>query len=1105
MNKLLRLILLLGVVLTSHLSLAVDLPNEKDIQAQLAAEKNVKTEDTKQQEKVANLEATLGLLQDIDKQQKVNQDLKDTIDKSTQQLAQSKANIEKLKAQANAQKTDWSKLSATELQERLVDVQQQLQQLQTTLAPLNAKLSAQKSAPERAQAGLTETLKRTQEINNQLTAEGIDSVLKTKLETEQNLLTLKDSYNQLLLSGNDELTALYSSQVDENTLEQQQLQTEQNELQDAINQLNLEETKKQVAQATQSQQQNSAENTNPIIVSELEFNTKLTETLLQQTTQLNTLSNDNLRIKSILDNLQQTQQNINEQISSLQGTLVLSRIINKQKQALPQDKLIKGLSKQITDLRVKLFDLSELRDNLSDTAAYIANLEKDNTTQFTVNEKNKLTTILQERQKVLNDLIKQLNSQLTLSINIELNQQQVQTISDNLQAKLQQQSFWVRSNNVIDLEWVKSFPQAAMLQIRELTKRFNFSNWKDNALWAGLIVAFLLSITIFILRQKEAIKNKLTEINNKIKTVKTDSLWNTPIAILLTIILCLPSTLVFLSVIILITYICLQDPTAVWAWGAKMASYWLYFAMMLALLRPNGLAICHFKLPQKSAENFRHTLKHSAWMIALLLNTDVLSNLDMGVSYDVVGEVLTIVVLILMLFVIGPEFRRAISLHQNATAKEQGQSYLLTLVRIVLALAPIVLIVLIVMGYYYTSLVLIDHLVNSYFAFTTWLIVRHFVYREIDVYARRLAARRLQEKRAAVVQQNAETADQNSSIFSAQDETLAVGEVKKQISRIADFLLWIGFFALFYFVWSDLITVAYYLDGVTLWQQTITTDKGTVLESVTLLNLLIAFIILAVSYILVRNIGALLEVLIFSRVKLSQGTPYTLTTLLSYIIIAIGLASAFATLGVSWAKLQWLLTALSVGLGFGMQEIFANFVSGIIILFERPVRIGDMVTISSYTGTVSKIRIRTTTLVDADKKEVIVPNKAFVTERLVNWALTDSVTRIVIQIGVAYGSDIELVRKLLLQAAQDCPKVLKEPASVAYFLSFGASTLDHELRTYVGNLSDRNPTIDFLNRRINELFAQHNIDIAFNQLDIFIKNQLTNEEVRIGNTIALTK
>ena len=178
-----------------------------------------------------------------------------------------------------------------------------------------------------------------------------------------------------------------------------------------------------------------------------------------------------------------------------------------------------------------------------------------------------------------------------------------------------------------------------------------------------------------------------------------------------------------------------------------------------------------------------------------------------------------------------------------------------------------------------------------------------------------------------------------------------------------------------------------------------------------------------------------------------------------------------------------------------MQEIFANFVSGIILLFERPIRVGDTVTINGVSGTVAKIRIRAITLIDFDRKEVIVPNKSFVTGQVINWALSNTMTRLVISVGVAYGSDLELVKKLLLQAANEQAAVLKDPEPRAYFLTFGASTLDHELRVYVGQLSERTSTIDALNRRINELFAENNIDIAFNQLDVFIKNNDTGEEM----------
>ncbi|MGF7452955.1 mechanosensitive channel MscK [Pasteurella bettyae] len=1089
---------------------AVELPTEKSLQSQIdTLQKEEQTETVKST--LQNLQDTQNLLSQLTKQKADTDQLRKDIDNSAKSLAESKSNIEKLTAQEKTSeqlKAEFSKLSTSVLQAKSVDTLNQLQSLQTQLTSLNANLSSQKTAPERTQAALAENLKNIQTINEKLSDVNLDNTLRTKLVTEQALAEAKNAYNQVLLSGNEALTALYTSQVNEKNLAQQQLQLELTALQDAINEKNLQQSQQQAEKAAESQQKNVTTDTNPVIVHELELNTIVTKELLEQTSKYNELSQDNLRIKGILDNLQQTQHNIEEQISALQGTLVLSRIINKQKQALPQDSMIKGLSKQIADLRVRIFDVTEFKNNSGNTETYIANLEKSEKVTFTNSEKKQLQEILLSREKSLTDLLKQLNSQLNVSINLELNQQQVQTISDTLQEKLKQQSFWVKSNNNIDLKWFSEAPLLIKFQLREIGKIFDFSNWKDNLAPAMSWILLLVVLTMLILRKKNAIKQRLNHINNKIKSIGTDNHWNTPLAIFWTLILCLPSTFMFLAVFIFVTYICFQDPAPAWPWGLKMSFYWLYFAFLLAMLRPNGIAYSHFGMPRQSNETFRNILKRSVWVIALMLNTSIFTNLDMGVTYDVIGQVMTIIMLVVTIFIVAPAFRKAISDYQKETKEEKKSAavYSLYAVRAILLLAPIILIVLIACGYYYTGLVIIEHLVATYFAAMSWVIFRNIVRRGFAVTARRLAAKRLQEKREqarlrAEANENAES-DGGEVALEVKEETLAVSEVKHQISKITDFLLWFVLFGLMYWVWSDLVTVAYYLDGVTLWKQSVVTETGTVMESVTLFNLLIAVLVLFATYVLIRNIGGLLEVFVFSNLELSQGTPYTITTLLTYIIIALGATLAFGTLGMSWSKLQWLFAALSVGLGFGMQEIFANFVSGIIILFERPVRIGDQITIGEFTGTVSRIKIRATTLIDYDKKEIIVPNKAFVTERIVNWALTTSVTRVVISVGVAYGSDLELVRNLLLQAAEENDKVLKEPKALqpmAYFLTFGASTLDHELRVYVGDLIDRTRTLDALNRRIHELFAEHNIEIAFNQLDVFIKNQETNEEVKVGS------
>ena len=479
--------------------------------------------------------------------------------------------------------------------------------------------------------------------------------------------------------------------------------------------------------------------------------------------------------------------------------------------------------------------------------------------------------------------------------------------------------------------------------------------------------------------------------------------------------------------------------------------------------------------------------------------------MDTGLANDVLGEINTIVALLFCIVIIAPRFVRT-EKSLNSSVTDQRDRTLLKIMRVLLQLVPVILIALVALGYYYTALNLITHIINTYIAWVVWSLVRHTIYRGITVASRRLAYRRLQEKRQQKQQDSSDTsASDDVVVITEQEEGLALNEVRSQLLRFADLFIWTALFAIFYYVWSDLVTVVSYLRDITLWQQTSTTEAGVVTETISLFNLIVALIIVVITYILVRNIPGILEVLIFSRVKLSQGTPYTITTLLTYIFVAVGGAWAFSTLGMSWSKLQWLFAALSVGLGFGMQEIFANFVSGIILLFERPIRVGDTVTINDVTGTVAKIRIRAITMIDPDRKEVIVPNKSFVTGQVTNWALSNTVTRLVVSVGVAYGSDLDLVKRLLLQAAHEQPNVLKDPEPRALFLTFGASTLDHELRVYVGQVSERNDTLDALNRRVNQLFAENNIDIAFNQLDIFIKNKDTGEEIPFIDVAKLAK
>jgi len=228
--------------------------------------------------------------------------------------------------------------------------------------------------------------------------------------------------------------------------------------------------------------------------------------------------------------------------------------------------------------------------------------------------------------------------------------------------------------------------------------------------------------------------------------------------------------------------------------------------------------------------------------------------------------------------------------------------------------------------------------------------------------------------------------------------------------------------------------------------------------------------------------------LVLRRLHVQAGERHATTTLARYVLVVIGTVMAFGAIGLGWSKVQWLIGALLLGLGFGLQEIFANFVSGLILLFERPVRVGDWVLVGDWLGKVTRIKIRATTVRDLDNKELVVPNKEFVTGRFVNWTLTDSFVRLRVPVGVAYGSDTQKAKELLVQAARESPLVVESPAPRALFLGFGDSALNLELRVYVEDYQEHAPMLDDVHSRVDRLFRQHGIEISFPQRDLHLRS-----------------
>ena len=297
-------------------------------------------------------------------------------------------------------------------------------------------------------------------------------------------------------------------------------------------------------------------------------------------------------------------------------------------------------------------------------------------------------------------------------------------------------------------------------------------------------------------------------------------------------------------------------------------------------------------------------------------------------------------------------------------------------------------------------------------------------------------------------------------------------------------------------IWAQILPALNILQKVQLWTYQVDVDGVTKTLPVTLGHLVTGIVAAAVTFVSARNIPGVLEITLLKRLPMDAGARYALTTISRYIISAVGIIIAFNSIGVNWSRLQWLVAALSVGLGFGLQEIVANFVSGLIILFERPYRVGDIVTIGQVSGRVSRIRIRATTIVDWDRRELIVPNKDFITGQLINWSLSDKVTRLIVPVGIAYGSDTVLADKLLRKVADDHPQILEDPAPAAYFLGFGDNSLNFELRAFIDEPLNRVQVISDLHRAIDDALKEANIEISFPQRDVHL-DQIGPLEVRV--------
>ena len=332
-----------------------------------------------------------------------------------------------------------------------------------------------------------------------------------------------------------------------------------------------------------------------------------------------------------------------------------------------------------------------------------------------------------------------------------------------------------------------------------------------------------------------------------------------------------------------------------------------------------------------------------------------------------------------------------------------------------------------------------------------------------------------------LLKQDTPAADQLRSTLGLSDRGSRTGIGFMQL--VADVVIWMVFAIYMIFVWDD--------SGTTLGQMYVDLFVGWEIGGVTLvpINMVGGILIFAGIIVVIGWMKRWIDKRWLQHIVLDRGARDAIITLFGYVGFVIALLVALSMAEVDLSGLAWVSAALALGIGFGMQEIASNFVSGLILLFERPVRAGDFVSVGDIHGFVRRIHIRATEIETLDNQNVLVPNSELISGRVTNWVLRDPHGRLLLNVGVAYGSDVEKVRDILESVAREHPEVITDgsaPAPRALFMGFGDSSLDFELRSRVKHIERRFSIKSDLNFAVDKAFRESGITIPFPQRDLHI-------------------
>ncbi|MDB2438497.1 mechanosensitive ion channel [Hellea sp.] len=714
-----------------------------------------------------------------------------------------------------------------------------------------------------------------------------------------------------------------------------------------------------------------------------------------------------------------------------------------------------------------------------------------------------LQSLVSERRELLQRVMTAASSRRSEIANLAEQQSVLLANTEKLESTLDEKLLWVPSVPSINFGWPAKVGTGILTVFSPKNIRLTFDVFilQITRLWFLVFVFVAASITSLLIRKK--LWQDILDRSKKVGRVQQDNYWHTPAVILSCIVIALPFPLIFILLWLLFN---LSDSPDQLIGGLSDAFLYVSLFSLFMLTwrvwdKDKSLFAAHYRLPPGFRESVNKQLR---WFIplagastALIALTDSSPDASVYGGFSVFAFVVTAAALTWFGFKVLWEKRK---IHTSNFDKESffiKYKGPLTFVSVGL---PIIAGGLALYGYYDTARELLSRLFLSAWLFLLTYVVHGLIKRTILVAQRQIAFRQALEKRdvalkAKIEKLKAEESGEEPPAPTPVDTSeIDVKAMSRQSAQLLSTLILLGFAAAMWLIWSDLLPALSIFNEVQIGSYTgQLVDEAGVLKDIaipiTLWNLMQFFVILILTFIAAKNLPGFLEIFVLNRAGVDAGTRYAIKTILGYIIIAVGVVISFDKLGLQWSQLKWIVTGLSVGIGLGLQKIIANFVSGLIILFERPVRIGDYVTIGEQSGTVSRIQIRATTLADLENREILIPNEALISERVTNWTLSNSVTRLTVPVGIAYGSDTDKARDLMLEALNANSKILEMPAPQVLFVGFGDSSLNFELRVFLRNFEDRVNVRHMVHTDINKVLAKAGISIPFPQTDLNIVSQ----------------